>query len=177
MIAALFVQRDGCYWNLPGVDPWDEVRDARVYSGPWPVVAHPPCERWGQYATGGPNPNARRRVVGDDGGCFASALESVRVFGGVIEHPQASKAWRTFGVPTPPRRSGWVQVLTLSPSPGRVWWTCCVEQGHYGHRARKATWLLAALPSGVAPPRHFSGARHSPASSRTQAFTAKRSDK
>ncbi len=29
-------------------------------------------------------------------------------------------------------------------------WTCQVEQGHYGHRARKATWLYAvgvALPS------------------------------
>lgn len=30
-------------------------------------------------------------------------------------------------------------------------WTCCVEQGHYGHRGRKATWLYAAgvveLPS------------------------------
>jgi hypothetical protein len=22
-------------------------------------------------------------------------------------------------------------------------WTCCVEQGHYGHLSRKATWLYA----------------------------------
>jgi hypothetical protein len=22
-------------------------------------------------------------------------------------------------------------------------WTCCVDQGHYGHRAQKATWLYA----------------------------------
>jgi hypothetical protein len=28
-------------------------------------------------------------------------------------------------------------------------WTCHVEQGHYGHRARKPTWLYAA---GVALP-------------------------
>lgn len=27
-------------------------------------------------------------------------------------------------------------------------WTCCVEQGHYGHRARKASWLYAV---GVRP--------------------------
>lgn len=30
MIAALFVQDRGCYFDLPGVDPWPEARDARL---------------------------------------------------------------------------------------------------------------------------------------------------
>lgn len=49
MIAALFVQTNGCYFGIDGVDPWDEKRDARKYEGPYSVVAHPPCERWGSY--------------------------------------------------------------------------------------------------------------------------------
>ena len=43
MVAALYVQRGGAYFGLPDVDPWDEERDARLYPGPHPVVAHPPC--------------------------------------------------------------------------------------------------------------------------------------
>jgi hypothetical protein len=54
MIAALYVQTGGCYSGLDGVDLWDEARDARGYAGPWPVVAHPPCERWGRYWHGSP---------------------------------------------------------------------------------------------------------------------------
>lgn len=42
MLAALYVETDGVYFGLPTVDPWDEKRDARRYSGPLPVVAHPP---------------------------------------------------------------------------------------------------------------------------------------
>ena len=42
MIAALYVETDGCYYGLPGVDPWDEARDARTYAGPHPVVAQLP---------------------------------------------------------------------------------------------------------------------------------------
>jgi hypothetical protein len=42
MIAALYVQKNGAYYALDGVDPWDEERDARRYAGPWPAVAHPP---------------------------------------------------------------------------------------------------------------------------------------
>jgi len=144
VIAALFVATGGCYFGLPDVDPWDELRDARKYAGPWPVVAHPPCERWGRYWHGGPSAKVRR-TKGDDGGCFASALASVRAWGGVLEHPEASSAWAAHGLLAPPRDGGWF------PAGDLIGWTCCVEQGHYGHRARKATWLYAAgvssLPS------------------------------
>lgn len=39
MVAALYVAKDGAYFGVPGVDPWDEVRDARRYAGPWLVRA------------------------------------------------------------------------------------------------------------------------------------------
>jgi hypothetical protein len=132
VIAALFVATGGCYFNLDGVDPWDEQRDARLYAGPHPVVAHPPCQRWGRYWSGGPSAKVRR-ILGDDDGCFASALDSVRRWGGVLEHPEASHAFERFSLAKPPKRGGWI--------PNEVGWTCCVEQGHYGHSARKATWL------------------------------------
>lgn len=101
MIAALFVERGGVYWDLPGVDAWDRARDARLYTGPHPVVAHPPCERWGRYWSGGPSASVRR-TKGTDAGCFATALVSVRRYGGVLEHPEASHAWREFGLLSPP---------------------------------------------------------------------------
>lgn len=141
-VAALYVEKGGAYFGLPDVDPWDEARDARLYAGPHPVVAHPPCARWGRYWSGGPSAKVRR-VMGDDGGCFAGALAAVRAFGGVLEHPEASHAWRHFGLERPPYHGGWVRADALG-------WTCCVAQGHYGHRAQKMTWLYAVgcdLPS------------------------------
>ena len=33
-VAALYVETDGCYFNQPGVEPWDIARDAREYAGP-----------------------------------------------------------------------------------------------------------------------------------------------
>ena len=143
MVAALYVQSRGCYFNLPGVDPWAEERDARLYEGPHPVVAHPPCERWGRYWGGGPSARVKREL-GDDGGCFAAALASVRRWGGVLEHPEGSHAWRAFHLALPPHEGGWVSADFEGG------WTCCVEQGAYGHAARKKTWLYAAgvdLPS------------------------------
>jgi hypothetical protein len=144
-VAALYAQTRGVYYGVDGVDAWGlPDRDAREYDGPHPVIAHPPCERWGRYARGGPNPRARRRELGDDNGCFAAALASVRRWGGVLEHPADSHAWLAHGLIAPSRAGGWV---TAGDWQG---WTCYVEQGHYGHRARKGTWLYAVgcvLPS------------------------------
>lgn len=134
-VAALYVMADGPYVGLEGVDPWAEERDARLYAGPHPVVAHPPCARWGRYWSGGPSAKVRRKK-GDDGGCFGAALAAVKHWGGVLEHPEASHAWTWFGVPRPPKSGGWIATLCGG-------WTCCVEQGNYGHKARKATWLYA----------------------------------
>ena len=135
-IAALYVETGGSYFGLPGVDPWDEARDARQYPGPHPVVAHPPCQRWGRFWSGNPTQQPRLKK-GDDNGCFAAALASVREFGGVLEHPEASHAWSAFGLNKPPKTGGWIAADFMGG------WTCCVEQGHYGHLSRKATWLYA----------------------------------
>ena len=135
MIAALFVDPAGVY-AVDGVDCWGIDRDARLYNGPWPVVAHPPCERWGRMATGGPSaPHTQK--LGDDGGCFAAAWAAVHRWGGVLEHPADSHAWDAFGLYRPARYGGWSAADTFGG------WTCYVEQGHYGHCSRKPTWLYA----------------------------------
>ena len=139
MIAALFVATGGPYYGLEGVTPYDEAADARTYRGPWPVVAHPPCQRWGKLWAGQPlwiKRTGERKVKGDDGGCFESALACVQAYGGVIEHPWGSHAWPFYGLTIPPRKGGWVPA-------GEGGWTCCVEQGRYGHYARKPTLLYA----------------------------------
>ena len=108
MIAALFVETDGCYFGLPGVDAWDEKRDARLYAGPWPVVAHPDCKRWGRFWHGSTR-KPHQFKLGDDGGCFEAAFRAVNKFGGVLEHPADSHAWRAFGILKPERGESWIR--------------------------------------------------------------------
>lgn len=133
MIAALYVETDGGYFGLPGVDPWDEVRDARKYAGPWPVVAHPPCARWTQLGLvnwvrwGG-----EHNRPGNDGGCFDAALRAVDRWGGVLEHPAGSRAWAKYGLHSP-SPGGWIRTGSG--------WSTEVWQSAYGHRAAKRTWL------------------------------------
>jgi hypothetical protein len=133
-VAALFVDPKGVYSGLEGVEVWDEARDARLYAGPWPVVAHPPCARWSVMAAFVEAVHGYPR--GDDGGGFAAAIDAVRKWGGVLEHPAYSAAWDRFGLPEPLVVAGWTGGLCGG-------WSAYVEQGRYGGAVRKATWLYA----------------------------------
>ena len=144
MVAALYVEPKGCYVGVPGVAPWDAAKDARKYSGPHPVVAHPPCQRWGRFWHGSTR-KPHQYKLGDDGGCFEAALGAVMRWGGVIEHPAHSKAWDRFKLLKPKAGEGWQRAIYGDEC--TPYWVCYVEQGHYGHNSRKPTWLLAVTES------------------------------
>ena len=141
-VAALYVDPDGPYSKVEGIDLWPESRDARLYAGPHPIVAHPPCARWSVLA--GLVESLGGLPKREDGGTFAAALAAVRNYGGVLEHPAQSAAWRWFGLKQPRTDGGWVN------ADWEGGWTCCVSQRNYGHRAAKKTWIYAVgvdLPS------------------------------
>ena len=130
MIAALFVETGGVYYGLPNVKPYCKYRDARTYNGAFPIVGHPPCQRWSILAH---SVQARYKIrIKEDDGLFAFTLETVERVGGVIEHPALSMAWKAFSIDSP-IHGMWY--------PTRKGWTCSVAQSAYGHKARKMTWL------------------------------------
>lgn len=147
-VSVLFVDPKGLYPELV-VDTWDAARDARLYDGPNPVVAHPPCQLWVNLA----HVNYKRyggghNRPGNDGGCFASALHNVRRWGGVLEHPAKSNAWAAHGLTAPGVAVGWRQTALCE-------WVCEVWQSAYGHKARQedVALLLRSRPAARCPTR------------------------
>jgi hypothetical protein len=146
-VAALYVDSArGAYVGLPGVDVWGwatrdgqqidafaEHRDARLYAGPYPVVAHPPCGPWGRY---------RWNYGGGEGDALAGvrAVDQVRTWGGVLEHPSHSLLWAECALPAPGE-----------PADRYGGRTVAVQQCDWGHRAQKPTWLYI-VGSATEPP-------------------------
>lgn len=121
-VAVLFARGDSFYKTLPACDVWDIDRDARRWPGGAPVVAHPPCRAWGQLrALANPRPDEKALAL--------FAVEQVRTFGGVLEHPKNSTLWPVAGLPAPGRRDEFGG------------WTLPIFQSWWGHRAEKPTLL------------------------------------
>lgn len=122
-VAALFCRSDSIYKTIPGVDVWDEARDARLWPGGCPVVAHPPCRAWGRLRhMANPVEGERELAI--------LAVDLARRNGGVVEHPAASRLWPELGLPEPNK----------GPD---AWggWTLVLHQHWLGHAAEKATRL------------------------------------
>ena len=137
LIAALYVQSDGAYAGLPGVELWDEARDARRYAGPWPVVGeYPPCAALGplpawQHTQAASVHQGRRWRLLRRGPGIGAALGRCTGASGlqpcVAELGTAVAAF-----------DGWLAERTSGEAGVAV-----SSRGHYGHASRKASWLYA----------------------------------
>lgn len=137
MIAVLFARQDSIYKTLPDCDVWDAERDARNWPGGCPVIAHPPCRAWGRLRTfAKPLPGERELALW--------AVEQVRQWGGVLEHPASSLLWPESNLPTPGRRDEYGG------------WSLWVSQWWFGHKADKPTLLyIVGCEPEDAPPVPF----------------------
>jgi hypothetical protein len=131
-IAALFVETNGVYY-IDDIDCYDINRDARLYNDNLPVIAHPPCQLWGNMAfVNYKRWGGEHNKPFNDNGCFESALNNVNRCGGVLEHPAKTRAFEYYGI-NKPKHIGWNKYDD--------YYVCEVWQSAYGHKANKATWL------------------------------------
>ena len=123
IVAALFVKTDSVYKSIPGVDCYDCERDARTFQGPLPIVTHPPGRGWGCL-------RQMSKASDDEKDLGPWAVDQVRRWGGVLEHPRGSLLWRKCGLPRAGRALDSYGGFSLD-----------VDQFWWGHRAQKRTWL------------------------------------
>lgn len=127
-VEVLYTTKNSIYRKL-GFECWDIVRDARNYHGPGPVIAHPPCGHWGRF-------NHVCQQPGKD--CGPIAIDQVRKFGGVLEHPASSTLFNYCGCP---KSAGMIDLWR-----GQV---VDFNQGDYGHLAEKRTRLYIVGVPGI----------------------------
>lgn len=131
-VSALYVREDSIYKKL-NVDCWDIERDARLYNKTNPVICHPPCRSWGKFkGIAKPRPDEKQLAI--------TAINQVRTFGGVLEHPSGSSLWKTLNLP---------MGRMLDQYGG---FTISVNQHWFGHKAEKKTLLyICGTKPGLLP--------------------------
>jgi len=142
-VAVLFAMKDSIYKTLPGCDVYDKDRNALTFTGGMPIIAHPPCRTWGTLKAFSTAPQSEHELA-------IWAIEQVRKWGGVLEHPKGSTLFRETKCGLPgglPDEHGGILIQ--------------IDQFHWGHKARKRTLLyivgtydLPPIPKRKGKPTH-----------------------
>jgi len=149
-VAALYtLPRSSPYLSIAGVDCWDKKRNAMCYPGPFPVIMHPPCAPWSLAVAHQLIPSLDQHPV-----LAQLAVFQVQRWCGILEQPADSRLWGKLRLPYP---EGYFAKAVAGPR-FDAWggWTLEVEQGDFGHKLRKRTWLyMVGIDSGDVsmPPR------------------------
>jgi hypothetical protein len=170
-VAALYVlAKSSHYAEIEGVDLWPMRRDARLYGGPWPVVAHPPCGHWSRYVS-----HRTHETPEHSPDLAPLAVRQVRTHGGVLEHVGRSLMWDAESAASRPilapfaddvRRLALPRPAPLGTAPMRAprdkygGFSIEVRQAWWGDKRWKLTWLyfchvdpkLIVLPKMIDPP-------------------------
>lgn len=120
-ISILFCESDSIYKKL-GCDVWDERRNALNFSDKKPAIYHPPCRLWSRLK-GLSNADENEKYLA------IWAVRNVQLNGGILEHPADSTLWKTCNLPAPGSTDHYGG------------FTIVIDQFHFGHKARKRTWL------------------------------------
>jgi hypothetical protein len=125
VITALCVRKDSVYKKL-GCDCYDAQRDMNTWPGGNAIIAHPPCGQWGRFAQFATVNESEKELA-------LTCISLVRQWGGILEHPAASKI---FGYPSS-------EIILPLPGLRDKWggYTICVNQHWWGHRCEKKTLL------------------------------------
>jgi len=114
MITILCAKKNSLYKTIPGLDVWDEDRDAYFFTGSNPVITHAPCAQWSRMnAFSNPDTDAKELAF--------FCLNKVIRNGGIFEHPAGSSFFKEAGVTR--------NIYSVDQS----WW---------GFPARKRTYLF-----------------------------------
>jgi hypothetical protein len=133
MVSALYCESDSIYKTL-GIDVWDKKRDARLYPGENPVICHPPCQQWSRLHSFSRLDLANKKLA-------LTAIDQVRRYGGVLEHPNGSHLWSP-------------GILSRSSKPDEYGgFTISINQSWFGHPCKKTTLLyICGCHPGELPP-------------------------
>ena len=121
MISVLFAAKNSIYKTIPGLDVWDEERNAMLWPGGNAGIFHPPCRLFCQLKHLSTAPKSEKELA------FWS-IDAVRRFWGILEHPAHSTLWEEKSLPEPGKKD--LYGFTFS-----------VDQFWFGHPGVKRTWL------------------------------------